>query len=353
MAGQKYFHEEKGSMKAEEIKERVTPFVETDAGKRPLMPDSNWRLPKETPFEEYAEALSPVFKLKRDRGILEARLHTNGDSLVWGLTPHAYIHKFFEYAGGDRDNEIIIFGGSGKDFFKGIGPQDCYRDTSKPFQPLPEKENPWTLYDHSYYDGTHDIEGQVFGLEVPTIGIWNGGSFHSDLFLYCDITLCTEDAWTTDMHFRLNMMPGDGVQIAWRELMGRKRFAYAELTGQIITAKMAYEWGMVNEVLPDTEACYKRAWEIADLIMLSGNRLSRRMTTQIIRTPWKEDIAKELRGSFATEMYTTLAEDSPHDQSYWEGAKAEGQAALAAEKKGKVVKPRVGPFIEEDPVYKK
>ncbi len=41
------------------------------------------------------------------------------------------------------------------------------------------------------------------------------------------------------MHYRVNMVPGDGIQIAWRELMGRKRYAYAELTGEIITAQSA------------------------------------------------------------------------------------------------------------------
>ena len=347
---QKYIHEVKGSMKAEEIKERIVAFAETDANKRPLMPESNWIIPKDKPFEEYSEELGDVIKMKRDRGILEARLHTEGEGVIWGLTPHNAIHHFFNHVGNDRDVEVIIFGGSGKDFFRGIGPADCYRDTSQPFKPMPEKENLWALYDHQYYDGTHDIEGQIFGLEVPTIGIWNGGAFHSDLFLLCDITLCTEDAWTTEMHFRLNMMPGDGVQLVWRSLMGRKRFAYAELTGEIITARKALEMGMVNEILPDTEACYERAWEIADLIMHSGNRLTRRMTVQQIRQPWKEDIAKELRGSFATEMYVTAVEDSPHDQLYWEGAKAEAAAVLAAEKKGKVVKPRIGPFLEEEPV---
>jgi hypothetical protein len=107
---------------------------------------------------------------------------------------------------------------------------------------------------------------------------------------------------------------------------------------------------MVNEILPDTEACYKRAWEIADLIMHSANRLTRRITVQQLRLPWREAIAKELRGSFASEMYVTSVEESPHDQLYWEAAKAEGAAVTKAEKKGKIVKPRMGPFIEEDPV---
>jgi hypothetical protein len=64
---QKYVHEVKGSMKAEEIKERIVTFNETDGGKRPVMPESNWILPKEKPYEEYSKELEKVFIMKRDR----------------------------------------------------------------------------------------------------------------------------------------------------------------------------------------------------------------------------------------------------------------------------------------------
>jgi len=346
-----YAHESYPGMTAAQITERIAPFTDTDADRRPEVPECSWYLPEEKTFEEYSKELESVFWMKKERGIVEARVHTEDGGLVWGTTPHAYIHKLFEHVGSDRDAEILIFGGSGENFFESIGPRDCYRDASKPFVPTPEFDPRynWNLYEHQYYDGTHDIETQI-NIDIPTIGIWNGGSFHSDLYLLTDITLATEDAWTTEMHFRLNMVPGDGVQIAWRNLMGRKRFAYAELTGEIITARKALEWGMINEICADTEACYKRAWEIADLIMHSGTRQTRRLTTQIIRMPWKEDVAKELRGSFATEMWNTLSEESPHDALYWESAKAEAAANKAAEKDGKVVRPRLGKFIEEDPV---
>ena len=245
----------------------------------------------------------------------------------------------------------MIFGGSGDNFFENIGPHPAYRDTSKPWTPMDDTDPDynWQLYDHQYYDGTHDVEGQI-GLDIPMIGIWNGGAFHSELFFFCDITLATEDAWFTDTHFRLNMVPGDGVQIALRNLMGRKRFSYAELTGQIITARMAQEMGLVNEIHPNLESCYARAWEIADLIMHSGTRQTRRLTVQQLRQPWKEDVAKELRSGFATEMWNTLSEASPHEPLYWQGSLAEAKAVLEAEKRGKVIRPRLGSFIEETPI---
>lgn len=346
-----------GGKTADEIHERLAPFTESDADRRPKMPESNWYLPKEKTFEEYSKELAPVFHMTKKNGIIEARAHTiqndgTDGGLVWGTTPHAYVHKLFEYVGADRDAEVLIFGGSGDNFFESLGPRDCYRDTSKPFQPMSEfdPDYDWTLFDHQFYDGTHDIEYEIQACNIPTIGIWNGGSFHSDLFLLTDITLATEDAWTTDMHFRLGMVPGDGIQITWRNLMGRKRFAYAELTGEIITARKALEYGMINEIQSDLDACYKRAWEIADLIMHSGTRQTRRLTTSILRYPWKEDVAKELHGSFATEMWNTRTEQSPHDALYWEAAIAEARANMDAEKKGKVVRPRLGTFIEEDPI---
>jgi enoyl-CoA hydratase/carnithine racemase len=152
------------------------------------------------------------------------------------------------------------------------------------------------------------------------------------------------------MHFRVNMVPGDGIGIAWRELMGRKRYAYAELTGEIITARKALALGMVNEICTDTDSCYERAWEIAELIMRTGTRVTRRITTQQLRKAWKEDIANELRNSFSTEMFVTATEHSPHEVSFWDWAHEEAELVKAAEKKGKIIRPRIDGGREEDEI---
>ena len=323
---------------------------ESDAGKRKEVPPEELGTIPHMPFEEYSEKLKHCFQMKRENGILEARLHTNGDSMQWGAPAHQGLHYFFDWAGRDPDNEVIILGGTGDDFIKSMGQakEPDAEPEAKEFES--NQENAWKLYEYQYYDGTNDIEGQIFDVEVPTIGVWNGAAFHTDLVLFSDITLCTEDAWTTEMHFRVNMVPGDGIQIAWRELMGRKRYAYAELTGEIITARKALALGMVNEICPDVESCYERAWEIAELIMRTGTRVTRRITTQILRAPWKEDIAKELRNSFSTEMYVTATEHSPHDNKYWDWANEEAGLYREAEKKGKIIRPRIGGGQEEEEI---
>jgi enoyl-CoA hydratase/carnithine racemase len=323
---------------------------ESDAGKRKEVPPEELGTIPHMPFEEYSERLKHCFMMKRENGILEARLHTDGDSMQWGAPAHQGLHYFFDWAGRDPDNEVIILGGTGKDFIKSMGKPKAPGEEPVAEEFSSKEDESWKLYEYQYYDGTNDIEGQVFDVEVPTIGVWNGSAFHTDLVLFCDITLCTEDAWTTEMHFRVNMVPGDGIQIAWRELMGRKRYAYAELTGEIITARKALALGMVNEICPDVESCYKRAWEIAELIMCTGSRVTRRITTQQLRMAWKEDIARELRNSFSTEMYVTATEHSPHDNFYWEWAHEEAKLVLEAEKKSKVIRPRVNGGQEEDEI---
>ena len=303
------------------------------------------------PLEEYAEKLKRYFMLKRDNGILEARLHTDGGEFYWDTAAHKSIHKFFRWASEDHNNEVIIFGGSGKNFFSAIK-GDSESDDPEQQHAVDHGESPdilWKLYEHSYYDGTNNIEAQI-EVEQPTIGVWNGALFHNELPMLCDITIATEDAWFAEMHFQANMVPGDGVQICLRNLMGRKRFAYAELTGQVLTARQSLALGLINEIHEDTEACYKRAWEIAELIMLSGTRVTRRITTQILRAPWKMDIAWEMRHAFSTEMWCTATEESRHDSSLFRNCKLRADLARQGEKEGKVVRPRLGEIYLEDEI---
>ncbi|MDH4208445.1 MAG: hypothetical protein OEV76_06190 [Anaerolineae bacterium] len=54
---------------------------ESDAGKRRFIPHEELGTIPHAPFEEYSERLKRCLMMKRENGILEARLHTNGDSM--------------------------------------------------------------------------------------------------------------------------------------------------------------------------------------------------------------------------------------------------------------------------------
>jgi enoyl-CoA hydratase/carnithine racemase len=64
-------------------------------------------------------------------------------------------------------------------------------------------------------------------------------------------------------HFEFGIVPGDGVNLLWPEVIGSIRGRYFLLTRQELGAQTAKEWGAVNEIVPADELL-QRAREIAE-----------------------------------------------------------------------------------------
>ena len=180
-----------------------------------------------------------------------------------------------------------------------------YRETFKDFFELEDEDMPYWAYEYAYKDGRINVSSLINDIEVPTIGVLNGPGFHTEIVLMCDITLCAEDATIFDLHYDIGSVPADGIHNCFQQLLGVKRAAYALLTGEAITPQEALEWGMVNEVLP-REELLDRATTIAGHIMRQP-RITRRLTTQIIRRPWKKRIVDDLDGGFGIQMFGHVA----------------------------------------------
>ena len=60
-----------------------------------------------------------------------------------------------------------------------------------------------------------------------------------------------------------------------------------------------------NDVVP-REKLLERAWKLADHIM-THPRILRRLTTHIVRRPWKQRVADDLDGGFGIQMFAHLA----------------------------------------------
>jgi len=170
---------------------------------------------------------------------------------------------------------------------------------------LEEADMEYWAYEYAYKDGRINVSALVNDVEIPTIGLLNGPGFHSEIVLMCDITLAAEDAVIFDLHYDIGSVPADGIHNAFQELLGVKRAAYALLTGEAISARQALEWGMVNEVVP-RDQLIPRAHQIADHIMTQP-RTVRRLTTQIVRRPWKQRIVSDLDGGFGIQMFGHIA----------------------------------------------
>ena len=248
-------------------------------------------------FEEYRETFAEFFALERRAdGVLLARAHTQGGPIQLSVQNHRALGQFLRTAGADPENELLILTGSGEEFMMDSDPRG--------FE-LEEQQLEHWAYEYAYKDGRINVSSLVNDLEIPTIGLFNGSGFHPEILLMCDLTLCAEDARIFDVHYAISSVPADGIHSCFQELLGVKRAAYALLTGQAIDARTALEYGLVNEVLP-REELIPRAYAIADHIM-SQPRTVRRLTTQIIRRPWKRRIVDDLDGGFGIQMFGHLA----------------------------------------------
>ncbi len=250
-------------------------------------------------FEEYKERFKGHYKLeRRSDGVILAQAHTLDGSVQLSVQNHRSLGLLFKAVGADPENEVMIFTGSGEDFMMEADPEG--------FQ-LERQDNAYWAYEYAYKDGRINVSSLVNDLEIPTIGIINGCGFHSEICLMCDLTLMAEDAVIYDLHYDIGSVPGDGIHSCFEELLGVKRAAYALLTGEAIDAKTALEYGMVNEILPKDQLV-ERAYKIADHIMTQP-RTTRRLTTQIVRRPWRQRISDDLDGGFGIQMFGHLAKD--------------------------------------------
>jgi enoyl-CoA hydratase/carnithine racemase len=248
-------------------------------------------------FEEYREKFKDFFAIERRAdGVLLARAHTLGGPVQLSVQNHRALGQFLKTVAADPDNELLILTGSGEDFMMDSDPAG--------FE-LEEQDLAHWAYEYAYKDGRINVSSLVNDLEIPTIGLLNGPGFHTEIVIMCDITLAAAGATVFDLHYDIGSVPADGIHSAFQELLGTKRAAYALLTGEAITAEKALEYGLVNEVVP-AEALVPRAYQIADHIM-SQPRTTRRLTTQIVRRPWKKRILDNLDGGFGIQMFGHLA----------------------------------------------
>src|SRR3974390_625500 len=248
-------------------------------------------------FAEYSERFGDFYKMsRRQDGVLLVEAHTNGGPVQLSVENHRSLGQMLKTVGADPENEIMILTGSGNEFMMDADPEG--------FE-LEKKDLTHWAYEYAYKDGRINVSSLVNDLEIPTIGVLNGPGFHTEICLMCDLTICAEDAVLYDLHYDIGSVPGDGIHSCFTELLGVKRAAYALLTGQAIDAKLALEYGMINEILP-RDQLIARAYKLADHIMTQP-RTTRRLTTQIVRRPWKHRIVNDLDGGFGIQMFAHLA----------------------------------------------
>jgi enoyl-CoA hydratase/carnithine racemase len=253
-------------------------------------------------FDDYKETFKDNYILeRRDDGVILVRAHTQGGPVQLSVENHRSVAQVFKTVGADTENEIMIFTGTGDNFMMEPDPEGFA---------IEAEDLQYWAYEYAFKDGRVNLNALINDLEIPTIGALNGPGFHTELCLMCDLTICSEDAIIFDLHYDIGSVPGDGINVCFQELLGTKRAAYALLTGEAIDAQKALELGMVNEVVP-RDKLIERAYELADQIMTQP-RTTRRMTTQVIRRPWKRRMTDDFDAGLAMQMFSQVAAQRSH-----------------------------------------
>jgi enoyl-CoA hydratase/carnithine racemase len=90
-------------------------------------------------------------------------------------------------------------------------------------------------------------------LDVPTVAAVNGPAIGAglNLALCCDLRVAAESARLGATFVRLGIHPGGGATHLLTRLIGPSRAAEMVLTGSVLSAGQALEWGLVGSVVPD------------------------------------------------------------------------------------------------------
>ena len=248
---------------------------------------------------DYFTAYSSL-KMARDaRGVLVVEFHTRGGPLTFTARDHTDFVDAFYRIGQDRANAVVIFTGTGGHFIPGI-----------------DFASFGNVADAGVWSQVHDEGVQILenllNIRVPVIAAVEGRlDVHSEYALLANVIVAGEGATFNDLpHFAGGIVPGDGIFTAWSYRAGAGRAESFLLHPKPLSARMAYDWGVVTEVVRDGEAL-SRAIELA-YSYLKVPEVTRRNTRVHFTLPLKERIVREvgyglsLEGASAADLVKSM-----------------------------------------------
>lgn len=153
------------------------------------------------------------------------------------------------------------------------------------------------------------IVQNILDCEIPIVCAINGDciGLAATVALFCDITVCAENARIADPHVKIGLVAGDGGAVIWPMLVGPNRAKEFLMRGNLIQGTDAARMGLVNYAVPADEVMPKAkaiAEELAD-----GPPWAIRWTKLAVNKAVKEQMNLIMDASFALEMATFHTED--------------------------------------------
>src|SRR2546425_478841 len=234
-------------------------------------------------------------KLTRDaKGILVVQFHSDGGPFIMTAQAHTeFVDAFYQIAQ-DRANKIVILTGAGGEFIPDVD-WSSFGNVADP-----------GIWSQVHDEGVQALEN-IANIRVPVIAAIEGRAHvHSDYALLASVIVAADGATFQDVaHFSAGIAPGDGIFTTWSHRAGAGRAEAFLLNPLPLSARIAHEWGVVAEVVPNGKAL-SRARELAELY-LKAPEVTRRNTRVHFIQPLKERIVREVGYGLSLEGASSAA----------------------------------------------
>jgi enoyl-CoA hydratase/carnithine racemase len=217
----------------------------------------------------YFAAFKNLSFTRTPSGVLTLKFHTDGGPATFTGQIHNDFPRALYEIGEDRDNRVLVLTGTGDRFMTDIDGASL-GDITKP-----------AAWDRTIAEGRRVMQ-RLTGLEMPVVAAVNGpASVHSEYALLADIVIAADTTVFSDFpHLTFGIVPGDGICLAWEEVLGLNRARYLTLTQGSFTAQQAERWGAVAEVLP-LKQVLPRAQELGESLAARPQLLTRYLAVTV------------------------------------------------------------------------
>lgn len=209
-------------------------------------------------------------------------------------------------ADGDPSVRAVILTGAGSAFSSG---GDLLK--MKPGLGLRGEQPVATV--RNYRDGIQRLPLAFQQLEVPVIAAVNGPAIGAgcDLACMCDIRIASQTARFAESFVRVGLVPGDGGAWLLPRVIGWPRATELALTGRMIDAAVALDWGLVTKVVEPGELM-PAARALADEIAANPPRAVR-LTKRLLREAQDASLGTVLNLSAA--LQAVVHETRDHEEA--------------------------------------
>ncbi len=240
-----------------------------------------------------------TLKFSREGRVLRVTIDGNGPMNPVDDALHGELARVFSEIQADPDSDVVVLTGAGRAFCAG-GDMDWFQamiDEPAKFQAIvPDAKR---------------IIFSLLELEKPIVCRLNGAAagLGASVALLCDIIIADEDAKIGDPHVAMGLVAGDGGAVIWPQLAGYARAKEMLLTGEMMSARDAAAWGLINHAVPTAELDAKTEAIVAKLV--NGASWAIRWTKTAMNIPLRTLAANITDAAIA---YEVLSQAHPDHQ---------------------------------------